>query len=115
MLCDFNVLEKRAIELIESDRSRDAIRIYTFMADGNGSLDGGSLGRKLAQCYERLGKLHVAKYWYGRAIEEAGGPEAMPDCVAARERLEQIVTIDDLVSPQKYLVPADRAFRFTRK
>ena len=60
MLCDFNVLEKRAIELIEADRSRDAIRIYTFMADGDGSLDGGSLGRKLAQCYERLGELPEA-------------------------------------------------------
>ena len=85
------------------------------MADGDGSLDGGSLGRKLAQCYERLGELHMVKYRYGRAIEEAGGPEAMPGCVAARERLEQVVTIDDLMPPEQYLVPADRALRYTRE
>jgi hypothetical protein len=101
MTCDFNVLERRAGELIEAGRARDAIKIYLFMADGDPSLDGGWLGKRLAECYERMGDLHAAKYWYGRAVEE--NREAWPDCLAARQRLSA-VTIDDLVSPKLYIV-----------
>jgi tetratricopeptide (TPR) repeat protein len=101
MRYDFNVLEKRADELIEAGRSRDAIKIYLFMADGDPSLDAGWLGKRIAECYESLGDLHAAKYWYGRAVEE--NPEARPDCVAARQRLSAI-SIDDLVSPKLYIV-----------
>lgn len=93
---DFNILEQRAQELIDAGRAKDAIRIYLFMADGDPSLDGGYLGKKLGECYERLGDLHAAKYWYGRAVEE--NPAARKDCAAARERLEG-VTINDLVLP----------------
>ena len=100
MRYDFNVLEKRANELIDSGRSRDAIRIYLFMADGDPSLDAGGLGKKLGECYERLGDLDAAKYWYGRAAEE--NPQVWLDCVEARKRLK--VTIDELVSPQLYNV-----------
>jgi hypothetical protein len=81
-------------------RPQDAIRIYLFMADGDPSLDGGYLGKKLGECYERLGDLHAAKYWYGRAVEENSARE---DCAIARMRLEN-VTIDNLVSPRLYAV-----------
>ena len=101
MRFDFNVLERRAQELVASGRVRDAIRIYLFMADGDLSLDAGYLGKRLGECYERIGDLAAAKYWFGRAVEE--NPELRLDCVAARERLAA-VTIDDLVSPQLYIV-----------
>lgn len=91
---DFNVLEQRAAELAGSGRPQDAIKIYLFMAEGDSSLDGGHLAKMIAQCYERIGDLYSAKYWYGRAIEE--NPEARRDCVEALNRLER-VTIDDLV------------------
>lgn len=46
--------------------------IYLFMgADGDQSLDAGYLGERLGECYENLGDLHAAKYWYGRAVEES--------------------------------------------
>ena len=101
MRYDFNVLEKRAEELIDVGRVSDAIRIYLFMADGDPSLDAGYLGMKLGECYERIGDLHAAKYWYGRAVEE--NPTVRIDCARARKRLAG-VSIDDLVSPQSYLV-----------
>ena len=101
MRYDFNVLERRAQELNDSGRSSDAIRIYLFMADGDPSLDGGYLGEKLGECYERIGDLPAAKYWYGRAVEE--NPSVRIDCATARKRLAA-VTIDDLVSPDVYVV-----------
>lgn len=100
MKIDFNVLEERAKELIAAGRPEDAIRIYFLMADGDPSLDGGYLGEKIAECYERMGYLYAAKYWYGRAVEE--NPQVRLDAAKARTRLEAIVTIDDLVSPREY-------------
>jgi tetratricopeptide (TPR) repeat protein len=100
MTYDFNILEERAQGLIEAGRLNDAIRIYLFMADGDPSLDGGYLGKMLGECYERLGDLHAAKYWYGRAVEE--NPSARQDCAAARERLKEI-TINDLVLSDVYV------------
>ena len=100
MRYDFNVLEKRADELIAAGRARDAIRIYLFMSDGDQSLDGGYLGKRLGECYELVGDQPAAKYWYGRAIEE--NPEVRTDCVEARQRMAH-VTIDDLVSPKDYI------------
>jgi hypothetical protein len=67
---DFNVLEKRAAEFVDAGRPQDAIKIYLFMSDGDPSLDGGYLGKKLGECYELAGDPHAAKYWYGRAVEE---------------------------------------------
>jgi tetratricopeptide (TPR) repeat protein len=100
MLWDFNVLEKKAKELMDAGRPQDAIRIYFLMADGDPSLDGGYLGGKIGQCYESMGQLYAAKYWYGRAVEE--NPEVRRDCAEARERLEEIVTINDLIPPEDY-------------
>ena len=87
MRYDFNVLEKRAKELINSGRISDALKIYYFMADGDPSLDGGYLGMKIAESYEALGDLHAAKYWYGRAVEENS---ARDNCLKARERLAHV-------------------------
>lgn len=101
MTYDFNVLERRAAELAGSGRPQDAIKIYLFMAEGDPSLDGGYLAKMIAQCYERIGDLYSAKYWYGRAIEE--NPEVRQDCLEARNRLEG-VTIDGLV-PSSALAP----------
>ena len=84
-----------------SGRPQNAIKIYLFMADGDQSLDGGYLGKELGECYEKLGDLHAAKYWYGRAVEE--NPEARLDCIEARDRLKE-VTIDDLVPPHTYIL-----------
>ncbi len=90
---DFNVLERRAKELIASGRPADALKIYLYMADGDRSLDAGYLGLRIGECYERMGDLHAAKYWYGRAVEENPG---VPDRVEARRRLEG-VNIDHLI------------------
>jgi hypothetical protein len=98
---DFNVLEERANTLIDLGRLTDSIRIYLFMADGDNSLDGGYLGERIGQCYERLGDLHAAKYWFGRAVEE--NPR-IPAYTAARQRVN-FATIDDLVSPGEYVKP----------
>lgn len=94
MKYDFNKLEENAINLFDSGFPHEAIKIYLFMADGDQSLDGGYLAKKIAQCYEEMKDLHAAKYWYGRAIEE--NPEVRADCVEARNRLER-VTIDSLL------------------
>jgi tetratricopeptide (TPR) repeat protein len=101
---DFNVLDRVAQELVDSGRHQDAIKIYLFMGDGDPSLDAGYLGKRIGECYEASGDLHAAKYWYGRAVEE--NPELQP-YVEARKRLEP-VTIDDLVPPEKYIVPRHR-------
>jgi tetratricopeptide (TPR) repeat protein len=94
MKYDFNALEQQAQELFEAGRVKEAIPIYLFMADGDPSLDGGYLGKKLGECYEQIGDLHAAKYWYGRAVEENPARE---DYAIARQRLDS-VKIDDLVS-----------------
>lgn len=98
---DFNILQKRAYELAKEGRHQDALRIYFEMADGDQALDGGNLGELIGQCYESLGQLHAAKYWYGRGFEE--NPKVRLECARARERLEKTVTIDDLISPKDYL------------
>lgn len=91
---DLNILERRAKELIATGNVADAIKIYLFMADGDQSLDGGYLGERLGVCYEQIGDLHAAKYWYGRAVEE--NPEVRQISAQARERLQQL-SIDSLL------------------
>lgn len=85
---DFNNLERRAKELMASGNAAHAIKIYLFMADGDQSLDAGYLGERLGECYENLGDLHAAKYWYGRAVEE--NPHVRLASVEARKRLYQV-------------------------
>ena len=100
MRYDFNVLQRKAEELMKCGRASDAIRIYFLMADGDQSLDGGWLGQRIAECYESMGYLYAAKYWYGRAIEE--NPTVRTACIEARTRLDAIVNIDDLVPLHLY-------------
>jgi len=95
---DFNKLEGVASALMNAGRDRDALRIYLFMADGDPSLDGGYLGGRIAECYERLGELDAARYWYGRAVEE--NPEVRNAERSAYERLGSI-SIADLCKPEE--------------
>ena len=90
---DFNKFEMTAANLKEIGRIRDALRLYLWMADGDSSLDGGHLGGRIAEFYERLGELDAARYWYGRAIEE--NPAVRLDAAVARQRLGDI-SISDL-------------------
>ncbi len=100
MKFDMNVLERSAAQFYRSGEFAKAIRIYMFMADGDPSLDGGWLGERIGQCYEHLGELNAAKYWYGRAIEE--NPQV---CLLAKERRAALarVAVDDIVS--NYIIP----------
>lgn len=70
MRYDFNKLEVAAIAFRQRDEFAKAIRVYLFMADGDPSLDAGYLGEQLGCCYEELGDLQAAKYWFGRAVDE---------------------------------------------
>jgi tetratricopeptide (TPR) repeat protein len=101
MKYDFNVFEISAKKLIEAGQHRDAIKIYLFMADGDPSLDGGYLGERLGQCYEAVGDLHAARYWYGRAVEE--NPMVRVKSAEARNRLEPI-THKELMAFQNPIV-----------
>jgi tetratricopeptide (TPR) repeat protein len=91
---DFNRFERRANELIAQGKAAEAIKIYLFMADGDPSLDGGYIGERLGACYEAIGDLHAARYWYGRAVEE--NPLVRVASIEARERLKA-VGIDDFL------------------
>ncbi len=95
---NFNILERRAKDLIAEGKAADAIKIYLFMADGDPSLEAGYLGERLGKCYEIIGDLHAAKYWYGRAVEE--NPEVRLASVEARARLSD-VSIDPLLANEK--------------
>ncbi len=72
------------------------------MADGDPSLDAGSLGEKMGECYEKMGQLYAAKYWYGRAVEE--NPHVRVQSAQARKKLEKMVNIDDLILPKEYVL-----------
>jgi tetratricopeptide (TPR) repeat protein len=93
---DFNVLERRAQEFSQAGEFQNAMAIYLYMGDGDPSLDAGYLGFQIGACFEALGDLHQAKWWYGRAVEE--NPE-IPQYREARKRLDH-VNIDDLVNPK---------------
>lgn len=92
---DLNILETAAARYTTSGEFEKAIRIYLFMADGDSSLDGGYLGEKLGQCYEAIGNLVAAKYWYGRAIEE--NPDVRQHAVERRKALDN-VDVTDIVA-----------------
>jgi hypothetical protein len=100
MRYDMNLLERAAAQFFQSGEFSKAIRVYLFMADGDPSLDGGWLGERLGQCYESLGELNAAKYWYGRAIEE--NPQVR---LLSQERRKALahVSVEDIVP--NYLIP----------
>lgn len=96
---DFNVLGKAAAELIEKERYQDALKIYFFMIDGDSTLEAGFYGERIGYCYEMMGELNAAKYWYGRAVEENPAVDFYRN---ARERLSNI-GIDDLIDAKLYI------------
>jgi hypothetical protein len=57
---DFNQLEMSAVRHVNSGDYKKALNIYLFMADGDPSLDGGYLGKRIAQCYEAMKDFHAA-------------------------------------------------------
>ncbi len=67
---DSNDMQAFADRCVRMKRYDTAIAMYLHMAEGDPSLDGGSLGHAIGACYEGLGNLHAARYWYGRAVEE---------------------------------------------
>jgi tetratricopeptide (TPR) repeat protein len=67
---DTNSLQALADRCVREGRYETAISVYLYLADGDPSLDGGSLGHALGECYERLGERYAARFWYGRAAEE---------------------------------------------
>ena len=70
---DFNTLQAFADRCVREGQYGRAVAIYLHMAEGDPSLDGGSLAHAIGGCYERLGDLHAARYWYGRAAGENPG------------------------------------------
>lgn len=102
---DFNVLERAAQDLLDRNTPHDALKIYLFMADGDPSLDAGYLAAGIGECYERLGDLHAAKFWYGRAVEENPGIDRY---IALRAKLAH-VNIDSLVPRSSFVVPVRNA------
>ena len=67
---DENRLNELASRLCNENKVADALKIYLYMAQCDPSLDGGTVGMKLAECYELLGDQHSAKYWVLRAVDE---------------------------------------------
>ena len=96
---DFNVLEQKAKSLTKDGKYKDALKLYFFMADGDNALDGGHLGERIGYCYEMLGDLAAAKYWYGRAVEENPDIDVY---VRLRANVEH-VNIDDIIDPDSYI------------
>lgn len=112
ILYDFNHLERKAKDLIATGKAADAVKIYLFMADGDQSLDAGYLGERLAECYEKIGDLHAAKYWYGRAVEE--NPHVRLTSVAARKRLHEVSIEAFLGDAKKYFLPSNSSYFVNR-
>jgi tetratricopeptide (TPR) repeat protein len=67
---DPNELQAFADQSMRAGRYKTALEIYHFLADGDPSLDGGSLAHAIGQCHEQLGEPFAARFWYGRAAEE---------------------------------------------
>jgi len=70
---DFDRLQAFADRCVREGRYKTALAIYLHMAEGDPSLDGGSLAHAIGECYRNLGELHAARYWYGRAAQENPG------------------------------------------
>jgi hypothetical protein len=91
---DLNTLQAVADRCFREQRYGTALAIYLHMAEGDPSLDGGSLAHAIGQCYENLSDLHAARYWYGRAAGENPGIDLY------RRDFERMrtVRVDDLVT-----------------
>lgn len=91
---DFNALQRFADQSVHDGKFGTAVAIYLHMAEGDASLDGGSLGHAIGLCYEGLGEFHAARYWYARAFEEN------PDIDLYRRDFERTraILVDDLLT-----------------
>ena len=56
---DFNTLQAFADRWCREGQSGTAVAIYLHMAEGDLSLDGGSLAHAIGGCYEKLGDLSM--------------------------------------------------------
>ena len=90
---DLNKLETMSSRLMRDGQFRDALKILFCMAERDNSLDGGSFGHAIGECYEALGDLHAARYWYARAYQENPAIERYRYDFEKMQR----VTIDDLL------------------
>lgn len=87
MRYDLNKLEQAATALKNLGRNRDDLR-YSWRTATPCWMEVISLGGRIAECYERLGKLDAARHWYGRTVEE--NPAIRLGEQAAYERLGSI-------------------------
>ena len=94
---DFNVLSAAAADFYRQNRFRDSLKIFLFIAVID--TESGFYSERVGSCYENIGDLHSAKYWYGKAVKE--NPTIEP-YVRARERLKH-VNIDFLLDPKSYI------------
>ncbi|MGI8840502.1 MAG: hypothetical protein ACR2F8_06960 [Caulobacteraceae bacterium] len=85
---DLNTFEIAACRLVAEGAYAKAVDIYLFMSDGDPSLDGGYLGKRLGECHAALGDKWAAKFWYGRAMEE--NPVVNADCAARIAELGEL-------------------------
>lgn len=61
----------RAAERFKQEGNfRRCLDIYLLLSDGDPSLEAGTYAVEIAECYESLGDILAAYYWYGRAVEE---------------------------------------------
>lgn len=67
---DSETLQTFADRCLREGRVGTALAVYLHMAEDDPSLDGGSLGHAIGECYESLAQPHAARYWYRRAADE---------------------------------------------
>lgn len=82
---DVNVLHAVASTHHIGGEYKEALRVFFFIVDGDATLEADYYAERIGRCYEMLGDLAAAKYWYGRAVEE--NPAIAP-YVMTRQRLE---------------------------
>lgn len=87
MSLDANAIVARARARQERLDYQSALELFLYLAQGDQSLDGGSLGVDIAYCYEQLGRINEARFWASRAREEN---PTLDDRVEISERLGPI-------------------------
>ncbi len=106
---DVNAIMRRAEELLAAGRPRQALKLFLFLADGDPSLNGGWLAERIGHCCEMQGDLHMARWWYGRAVEENPRIGAYVEAGRRRDAVRP-----DLPPPDAVAGPAVRTGRESR-
>ena len=47
---EFNAVHDRAVQMVRANRLQDALKLFYHLAEGDRSLDGGSLGHSIGEC-----------------------------------------------------------------